>query len=104
MNGGKHNFTNVGAVREAKDPLDLVKSDVLHDVNHIFVELSSHLLKIGKYVGLVHVKSQGDDVFGVLEGQPFGVPHLQVFPEELLVVGQLNDQWHVERFLQPPGR
>ena len=51
----------------------LIERDVLHDIDRIFVEGTTDKLKVRKDEGLVDVKSDGDDVLGILKGQPFRI-------------------------------
>ena len=41
---------------------------------------SGAVSEVGEDEGLVHVEPEGDDVFGILHGKPFGLGHFQVFP------------------------
>ena len=103
LHGGEHDLANVAAAVEAEDALHLVEGHVLHDVDHVLVKLSAHGAKVGEDEGLLHVKPEGDDVLGVLHRELLRVGQLEIFPEELLVVGQLDDERHVEGLLQPFG-
>ena len=51
---------------------------------------------------LIDIKAECDDVLGILMGQLVGLLSLQILPQELLIIGQLDDQGYVEHFLQPP--
>ena len=51
----------------------LIERDVLHDIDRIFVEGTTDKLKVRKDEGLVDVKSDGDDVLGILKSQPFRI-------------------------------
>ena len=103
MDGGEHDLSDVGTVRESEDSLDLIVGHVLHDVDHVLVEFPAHLSQIREDERFVHIESQSDDVFSIFDGQPLCVRHFQVFPEEFLVVRQLDDQRNVKRLLQPSG-
>ena len=46
LDGGKHNFPNVGWIIESEDSLDLIESDVAHDLKHILVESTTDLFEI----------------------------------------------------------
>lgn len=52
--------------------------------------------------GLVDVKSEGNNLFGIFYCQPLGLLQLQVLPEKLLIIGQLYHQGNVKSVLQPP--
>jgi hypothetical protein len=101
----------------------LVESHMFHDVNHVLIELSADmsvkmwsklfnnlspsvsamnvfpLREVSEDERLLHVETQGDDVLGILYGQPLGFLQFEVFPQELFIVGQLDDQRYVEGFL-----
>ena len=51
----------------------LIERDVLHDIDRIFVEGTTDKLKVRKDEGLVDVKSDGDDILGILKSQPFRI-------------------------------
>lgn len=62
-----------------------------------------HKVEIGENERLPYVKSQSNDVFSILPGQSHCFLHLEIFPQSLLVVSQLNHQRHVESLLEPLG-
>ena len=103
LHRGKHDLADVAAAIKAEDPLHLIERHVLHDVDHVLVELAADGTKVREDEGLLHVESQSDDVLGVLHREPLRVGQLEIFPEELFVVGQLDDERYVERLLQPLG-
>jgi len=58
-------LTDVGLARKPKDVASLVKRHPSLDPHHVFVELPSHVLGVGKDERLVAIESTGDDVLGV---------------------------------------
>lgn len=63
---------------------------------------SRNIIHVWEDESLVDIKSKGDDVLCVLVGQLIGLLGLEVLPQELLIIGQLNDQRHVKHVLKPP--
>ncbi len=79
----------------------LIKCDVLHNVDGVFVEGAADESEVGEDESLVDVEAEGDDVLGVLEGHPFRLFFGQIFEQKLLVVGQLDHQGNVKSVLEP---
>ena len=75
------------------------------DFDNIFIKLRtlSHKFSVLEYKRLVHVKSNGNDVFGILPSQSLTLVQFQVFEEELFIVSQLNYQGNIEHVLEPLG-
>ena len=70
----------------------------------------AHVVEVAEEEGLALVEAAGDDVLGVLNREPREVVQVVALPvrvlalpQELLVVGQLDDQRDVEDVLQPLG-
>ena len=81
--------------------INLIESDVFHDVDGVFVERAADEFEVWEDEGLVHVEAEGDDVFGVLECQPLGLFLGQILEQKLFVVGQLDHQLNVKGILEP---
>ena len=101
LDGREHDFPDVGGVIEPEDSLHLIESHVTHHLEHVLVKSSTDMFEILENESLVDVEAQSDDVFGIVDGQLFGLVHFEALPQILLVVGQLNDQGDVEGLLKP---
>ena len=60
-------------------------------------------MRAGSNAYLLGVEAAGDDVLGVLVAHVDALFERHLLPQELLVVGQLDDQRTVEGLLQPLG-
>ena len=97
-------------------------SVVLLNAYHVAIEFAAYVFKVAENEGPLLIESTGDDVFGILQevkvrvvqdqrgwtdfsGQmPCSIYGLHFFPEVLLVVCQLYDQWYFKSILQPFGK
>ena len=70
------------------------------DAVDVLVELAADVLKVLEEEGPVNVKPTGDDVLGVLPGEPLGLLDAEASPQHLLVVRQLDHERHLEGVLQ----
>ena len=80
----------------------MIVRDTFLDPYHILVEAGtlSHEGQVCKDEGLLDVKAEGDDVLDILPAEALTLLHLQVLPEELLVVGQLDNQGDIKHVLR----
>ena len=70
---------------------------------HLFVN-SPHEAKVGEDESLFRIESQRDDISGVLKRKLISLLESHILPQELLVIGELNDEWYTENVLKPPER
>ena len=105
LNGWKADLPNWTAVVETENTLHLVVRHTLLDLDNVLVEgrTLAHESEVGEDEGFFNVESKRNDVLDVLPGQAHRLLLLQILPQELLVVRQLDDQGHVEGLLQPLG-
>ena len=103
LRGREADLADVGLAGEAEDAARLVERDALGDLQHVEVERGAHVVDVGEDERAPGVESARDDVLGVLPRQPPGVLELHGFPQELLVVGELDDEGHLESLLEPLG-
>nr|GMC57944.1 hypothetical protein HRbin03_00097 [Ipomoea batatas]GMD67078.1 hypothetical protein HRbin03_00097 [Ipomoea batatas] len=88
---------------ETKNANNLIISDTLSNLHHVLVKSTAHIIEIREDKRPRNVKTTGDDVLGVLPGQPLALLYRQILPHTLLVIGQLNYKWHLKRILQVLG-
>mmetsp|Transcript_4771 Transcript_4771/g.17846 ORF Transcript_4771/g.17846 Transcript_4771/m.17846 type:complete len:397 (+) Transcript_4771:649-1839(+) len=103
LRGREADLPDVGLAGEAEDAARLVERDALGDLQHVEVEGGAHVVDVGEDERAPGVESARDDVLGVLPRQPPGVLELHGLPQELLVVGELDDERHLESLLEPLG-
>jgi hypothetical protein len=78
----------------------LIQSDALRDANHIPVKLASDVIKVGENEGTTNVEPTSYDVLRVLTSKTPSLFKLQILPQKLLVVRELNHKRNLERILQ----
>jgi hypothetical protein len=59
-----------------------------------------NIVEIRKDKGFVNIKSYGNDILGVLSGELSNVVQSYILPQELLIVGHLNDDRDIECILK----
>mmetsp|Transcript_129540 Transcript_129540/g.229014 ORF Transcript_129540/g.229014 Transcript_129540/m.229014 type:complete len:239 (+) Transcript_129540:496-1212(+) len=107
LDGRKSGLANVGRAVEPKSRLCGVVGHGLPDSNDVGIHVP-YVVQVREDEGLLFLETTCNDVLCILHRKAFE-PHqiitslniILTFPEELLVVGHLDHQWHVERILQP---
>ena len=81
---------------------NLIISNAFLYSDNILVEAGTlaHEGEVREDERLLDVKPEGDDVFDILPAEALALFHLQVFPEELLVVCELDDQGNIKHVLE----
>mmetsp|Transcript_3736 Transcript_3736/g.9327 ORF Transcript_3736/g.9327 Transcript_3736/m.9327 type:complete len:359 (-) Transcript_3736:1020-2096(-) len=98
---GECALADVVAFGEAEDATRLIVGDLLLNLQHQGVHCLD-IVQIREDEGLVLVKTDRQNVLGVLVRKALALLYGEVFLEqELLIVGQLDHQRHVEGVLQP---
>jgi hypothetical protein len=69
LHGWEANLANVVRLCEPKDAPDLIHGHTALDVDDGAVEGSTHILKVTKNEGLVHIKATSNDVLAILKLQ-----------------------------------
>ena len=103
LRGRESDLPNVRFTREAEDPARRVEGDALGDLQHVEVERRAHVVDVAEDERTTRVEPARDDVFRVFPRQSPGIFELERFPQKLFVVGELDHERHLERFLQPLG-
>jgi hypothetical protein len=91
-------------IGETEGALGLVGGDATGDLNNVLVESSTHEVKVREDESLLHVKSDSDNVGGVLAGEFLDIGNGELrTEEEFLVVSQHDDKGDIEDILKPLG-
>ena len=96
-------LSNWTAVVKSENPLHLVVSHALLDLDNVLVEgrALTHEGEVGENESFLDVESKCNNILDILPGQAHRLLLLQVLPQELLIVGHLDDQGHIKGLLQP---
>ena len=86
-------LADVDRVVEAEDALHLVVRHRLLDLEDVRVHVAD-VVEVGEDERPRDVEAARDDVLRVLEAEAVALLELQVLPQELLVVGHLDDERH----------
>jgi hypothetical protein len=63
------------------------------------VSTKPHVFRVHKNEGLLRIQSHRDDVLYILDCNFPRLFQCKIFPEEFLIISQLNDQWDIEGLL-----
>lgn len=91
-------------ISEPKRAFDLIIGGTLSQFSNIGIERSRvptiYEIRVGKYKGLLGVKSYSNDIHGILKGKAVGIFKRKLLRmEEFLVIGQHDNQWNVKHIL-----
>lgn len=99
LNCRECNLANVGAAFEAKDTTSLVESYALLDLANIAVHVSN-IIQVAENESFLEFETARNNILRVGISKFVTFFKLDVFPQELFVVCQLNDKWRLEYFLK----
>lgn len=102
LDGGERVLADVVRFREPENPPDGRGCRHLLDPGDEGVH-RPHVRVVVKDKGLARVEPQGDNVLGVFACKAHGVFLRKAFPQEFLVVRELDGELHVEGLLEPLG-
>lgn len=87
-------------IGETESGFTLVCCDTPRDLDDVFIEGSSHEIQVGKDKGLLYVKSNSNDIPGVISREALDICNSEVlFEQEFLIVCHHDDQRDVKDVL-----
>ena len=102
LNWRKHDFADMILANKPEDASHLIQSDALGDADHIPVKFSPDVIKVGENECPTDVEPTRYDILGILTRKAPRLVQLQILPQKLLIVRELNHQRYLERILQIP--
>ena len=104
LNRRERELSNVVALFESENALDLTVVNVLLDADHVLVHVLD-VVDVGEDKGLLGVEAECKDIFDISEAHgdgAFGAVKLDLLlVDVLLVISDLNDKRDVEDALEP---
>ena len=86
---------------QVKHTLCLIVSDTFLNSTNGLIELWTlpHERKISKDEGLLHIKSESNDILSILNCLMLSLFHSEIFPQELFIISHLDHKWNIKYIL-----